>query len=305
MSELRNTFFKLYRGELGYKKEKSGFPPKWSPEGALERKFIDFKDYLWRPMVLKAIKKYSFYDFDVFHFESGIDFLKNEFFVKRLKSIGKKIICHYHGEDLRTRGVMPFIDKNSDLNITNELDLLYKHPNIKYLFLPFETKAFSQKKKLNEKIRIGHAPTNRIYKGSDDIIKICKKLEKEKIVEFDLIEGETSEVAIKRKQRCDLFIDQIGDRGGWGYGMNSVESLSMGICTLTELNSQYRKFISDHPFVNINKETLENELRGLIKNKEKIIDLGIKGKKWVYKNHDISKVSKKLYDYYNLIGINN
>ena len=58
-------------------------------------------------------------------------------------------------------------------------------------------KAFSQKKKLNEKIRIGHAPTNRIYKGSDDIIKICKKLEKEKIVEFDLIEGETSEVAIK------------------------------------------------------------------------------------------------------------
>ena len=102
-----------------------------------------------------------------------------------------------------------------------------------------------------------------------------------------------------------MFIDQIGDRGGWGYGMNSVESLSMGICTLTELNSQYRKFIPDHPFVNINKETLENELRGLIKNKEKIIDLGIKGKKWVYKNHDISKVSKKLYDYYNLIGINN
>ena len=63
-----------------------------------------------------------------------------------------------------------------------------------------------------------------------------QKLEKEKIVEFDLIE-ETSEIAIKRKQRCDLFIDQIGDRGGWGYGMN-LESLSMGIC-LTELNSQY------------------------------------------------------------------
>ena len=41
-------------------------------------------------MVLKAIKKYSFYDFDVFHFESGIDFLKNEFFVKRLNQLGKK-----------------------------------------------------------------------------------------------------------------------------------------------------------------------------------------------------------------------
>ena len=31
---------------------------------------------------------------------------------------------------------------------------------------------------------------------------------------------------------------------------------------------------------------------------KKIIDFGNKAKKWVYNNHDISKVSKKLYDYY-------
>ena len=239
MSDLRNTVFKFYRGKRGYKKEKNGYPPKWSPEGVIDKGFLNFKDKLWQPKVLSAIKKYSFYDFDVFHFESGTDFLKNEFFVKKLKSLGKKIICHYHGEDLRTRGVMPFIDRNSDLNITNELDLLYKHPNIKYLFLPFETKVFSPKPKLNKIIRIAHAPTDRLYKGSDEIIKICKKLENEKLLKFDLIEGETSEEAIKRKQRCDLFIDQIGDYGGWGYGMNSVESLSMGICTLTEINSEY------------------------------------------------------------------
>ena len=49
--------------------------------------------------------------------------------------------------------------------------------------------------------------------------------------------------------------------------------------------------MQDHP-VNISKETLENELRELIKNKEKIIDLRRKAKGWVYKNHDISKVSK-------------
>ena len=305
MSNLRNRFYKLYRGELGYRKEKRGFPPKWSPEGLLDKQFLDFKDSLWRPRVINVIEKYSLYDFDVVHFESGMDFLKNEFFVKKLKSIGKKIICHYHGEDLRTRGVMPFIDKNSDLNITNELDLLNKHPNIKYLFLPFETKAFSPRPELNKMIRIGHAPTDRLYKGSDNIIKVCKKLEKEKLLTFDLIEGETSEEAIRRKQQCDLFIDQIGNRGGWGYGMNSVESLSMGICTLTEINDEYKKFLPDHPFVNVNKESLENDLRKLIKNKDKITDFGIKAKKWVYKNHDISKVSKQLYDYYNSIGLSN
>ena len=54
--------------------------------------------------------------------------------------------------------------------------------NIKYLFLPFETKAFSPRPELNKMIRIGHAPTDRLYKGSDNIIKVCKKLEKEKII---------------------------------------------------------------------------------------------------------------------------
>ena len=73
--------------------------------------------------------------FDVYHFESGMDFLKNESFVKDLKKKNKKILCHYHGEDLRSRGVMPFIDQVSSLNLTNELDLLDKHPNLKYLFL--------------------------------------------------------------------------------------------------------------------------------------------------------------------------
>ena len=37
---------------------------------------------------------------------------------------------------------MPLIDSFSDLNLTNEVDLLYKHPKIKYLFLPYETSKF-------------------------------------------------------------------------------------------------------------------------------------------------------------------
>ena len=41
---------------------------------------------------------------------------------------------------------MPLIDSFSDLNLTNEVDLLYKHPKIKYLFLPYETsKIFKSK----------------------------------------------------------------------------------------------------------------------------------------------------------------
>ncbi|MBA64514.1 MAG: hypothetical protein CMG55_01800 [Candidatus Marinimicrobia bacterium] len=303
MASIRNFLYQLYRGKEGYYKEKVGFPPIWTPEGIIDKYFLKIKDFIWKPLILKAIKEFRLYDFDVIHFESGMDFLKNEFFVRKLKEKGKKIICHYHGEDLRSRGVMPFINKVADLNLTNELDLLKKHPNIEYLFLPFETSVFSEKQLMNDKIRVAHAPTNRFYKGSDKIIKICKKLAQEGKIDFDLIEGVSNKIALERKQKSDIFIDQIGDKGGWGYGMNSIESLSMGICTLTEMNDAYKLFIKDHPFVNINNKTIEKVLRNLILNRKKIISYGSRGKDWVKNNHDISEVGDKLYFYYQSIGL--
>ena len=170
--------------------------------------------------------------------------------------------------------------------------------------MPFETSVF-KKRTLSKKIlRVSHAPTNRFYKGSDHIIKICKKLENKNLITFDLIEDVTHEEAIKRKNKCDIFIDQIGDKGGWGYGMNSVESLSMGICTLTQINKRYQSFIPDNPFININKNNLEELLKELIQNREKLSLISIKSKKWVEKNHDIKMVSKNLYEYYKSIGLN-
>ena len=305
MSYMRNSIYKLYRGEEGYFKQKKGYPPIWEPEGVLDSIFLKIKDLIWKPIIFKAIKNFKLADFDVVHFESGMDFLKNEIFVKKLKKNEKKIICHYHGEDLRSRGVMPFIDKVSDLNLTNELDLLEKHPNIKYLFLPFETSRFDKKTRLNKILRVGHAPTNRFYKGSDHIITICEKLQLEGKIEFDLIENVSNRIALKRKSKSDIFIDQIGNRGGWGYGMNSIESLSMGICTLTEMNDTYEDFINNHPFININKNSLEARLRELINNHDRILLKGNEGKHWVEKNHDINKVADKLYKYYDSIGLTN
>tara|TARA_B100001113_G_C21123044_1_gene628312 strand:- start:4756 stop:5844 length:1089 start_codon:yes stop_codon:yes gene_type:complete len=303
MSSLRNYIYKFYRGEEGYFKEKKGYPPKWSTEGIFDHTFLKFKDWLWKPMVKKAINDFDLYNFDVVHFESGMDFLKNEFFVKELKERGKKIICHYHGEDLRTRGVMPFIDKVSDINLTNELDLLDKHPNIKYIFLPFSTSDYFQKTTLNKKLQLSHAPTNRYYKGSQHIIKVCQKLHNEGKIKFDLIEGLPHAVAMKHKANSDIFIDQIGNKGGWGYGMNSIESLSMGICTLTEMNDIYNEFISDHPFLHIEEKNLEKTLRDLIENREKITELGNRGKEWVEKNHNVKTVADTLYSYYRDIGL--
>ena len=71
MAGLRHQVYKLYRGNKGYQKEKSGFPPVWKPEGILDATFLRFKDWLWCSKVESAIKEFDLLNFDVVHFYGG------------------------------------------------------------------------------------------------------------------------------------------------------------------------------------------------------------------------------------------
>ena len=53
---------------------------------------------------------------------------------------------------------------------------------------------------------------------------------------------------MKIKLQCDIHIDQIGDRGGWGFGMSSLEAMSMGLCCMTQID-KCAPYIKDHPFI--------------------------------------------------------
>lgn len=307
LKQARHRVYQLYRGQKGYHKEKEGYPPVWQPEGRFDRWFLASKEKLWDKRIREAIEHYKLYDADVVHFESGMDFYKDARFAKTLKESGAKIICHYHGEDLRSRGVLKPLDEISDLNLTNEVDLLQKHPNIHYIFLPFDTDAFRKKYpriENNDPLPlVTHAPTNRYYKGSDDIIPICRKLENEGRITFRLIENLSHEEAMQIKRHSDIFIDQINDRGGWGYGMNSLESLAMGVCTATEMNKYYCEFLPDHPFINVNRTNLYERMLSLTFDRALRNKKGLEGIEWVKKHHDIASVGEQLYTYYARIGL--
>jgi glycosyltransferase involved in cell wall biosynthesis len=164
--------------------------------------------------------------------------------------------------------------------------------------LPYETENYNLIKKVSNQVKVCHSPTNRYYKGSEDIIKICRELEQENIIEFLLIEGKSQDEVVKMKKECDIYIDQIHNRGGWGYGMSSVEALSMGLICMTELVEEYRKFIPDHPFIAIDKGNLKQKIIQLTQNKEMLLHKKKEGKKWVAKYHGIKNVTKALYTHY-------
>ena len=40
LARIRNSVYKLYRGDEGYFKPRKGFPPEWKPEGWFDAKFL-------------------------------------------------------------------------------------------------------------------------------------------------------------------------------------------------------------------------------------------------------------------------
>lgn len=267
-------------------------PPKWKPHSTAEFYLVRLRDFLWKPIIETAIDENNLDSFDIIQLDGGLGFFRNSGFVKRMKALGKKIICCYTGSDLRTRGVIPVIDKIADLNVTVEFDHLFIHPNIKHVSLPFDAQKFNYKKAFSGKARIGHAPTNRAAKGSDVIIPVLNEIAEKFPVEIVLIENMSYNDAIKAKESCDIFVDQIGDLG---YGINSLESLAMGITTCSCLAPGFEEIYPDHPFVVIDKSNLKEKLLELISTKEDLNENPEYGRKWVEQTHDAVKVVQRIH----------
>ena len=289
---MRSLHYKINSKLKNEYSSKEGYPPVWEPNSFFEKIYFSIRDFIWSMKINPIIKKHNLFDYDVYHFEWGLDFYRNCGFSSKIKALNKKIICTYHGQDMRTRGVLKNLNQISDLNLTSELDLIDKHPNLNYMFLPINIAPGLRLKKTSDKIKICHSPTNRYYKGSQIVINACKKLsEKNKNVEFILIENMPNNNVIEIKKTCDILVDQIGDSGGWGYGMNSVEAMGLGLCCMTQMNNQCNQFFKNHPFLNINETNLTQQLEYLISNPE-IIDNNRSG--FLVDYPDIDMFTKKI-----------
>jgi glycosyltransferase involved in cell wall biosynthesis len=303
-------FFKLreaiYKKTGGPQKtiELEGYPPVWTSSNIAVKWFFKFRDKLWRFWIEPAIKKYGLLDFDVYHLETGLGFYRNGSFVNRISDSGKPIFNIFHGVELRHRGVLPQIDKHVTLNLTSELDLIPKHPNLKYLYLPYNVECVAPNYNLHKPITVCHATRNRYFKGSDIIIDVCRELEKSHNIRFLLIENLPHSETIRLKEEADIYIDQINNVAP-GYGMNSIEAMSLGTVCCTNMDEQYQEFMPDHPFVHVTPDTLVEELIKLIETPNNIIEKSKIARKWVEKHHSLKMVGNELYKYYRDSGLKN
>ncbi|MFA6598919.1 MAG: glycosyltransferase [Ignavibacteriaceae bacterium] len=280
--------------------------PKFQPANLFERSYFIFNDFMKKNLIDETIDKYHLNEYDIIHFDSGLDFYRNAKQANKWKNMGKKIICCYYGSDLRIRGLIEELDIISDLNITSEYDHLSLKSDLEYLFYPYDTNELPARKKHESKsIKIVHSPTNRKYKGTELILSVIDKIKKEREIEFILLENMSRDKVLAIKSECDIAIDQVGGTmGGTGYGKAGIETLAMGIPTITNMTKEYETWLPENPFVVANNgDELYEKLSSLIFDENIRNDFGFRGKNWVEKYHSYKNVNKKLYELYNKYNI--
>jgi len=273
----------------------------FQPKNILEILYFRCIDFSRKDKIEEVIEKYELDKFDIIHFDSGLDFYRNASQALKWKKLGKKIVCCYYGSDLRIRGIIKELDDISDLNITSEYDHLAMKSDLEYLFYPYDSSELPElNNQENEIVTIVHSPTNRKYKGTELIVNVIEKIKKERKINFILLENEKRSKVLEEKSKCNICIDQVGGRmGGTGYGKAGIETLAMGIPTVTNMTKEYSDWLPENPFVVANNESeLYDKLIELIDNKELRIQIGKSGKAWTEKYHGFENVNKNLKELY-------
>lgn len=258
---------------------------------------------------------------DVFHFHFGTSLTLDYSDLALLKELGKKVIMQYWGSDVRLYSkaikLNRFIKvKNMDEDsIKRKLELISKyipdclvdyelseyvkdyHPNIHYTRVAIDLNKYKFVKQTNnKKLLIVHAPTSPEIKGTSYILKAVEELKEKYDFNFKLVQNISHDQAIKIYEKADIIIDQILCGG---YGVFAVEAMAMGkpvICWIDDFMKE--KYPKELPIISANPDTIKEKIKYAIKNKDMLKEIGIQGRMYVERYHDMNIISKNMLQIY-------
>lgn len=146
---------------------------------------------------------------------------------------------------------------------------------------------------LNRKLKILHAPSNPLYKGTKFIVQEIEKLKSKFDFEFKMVSNVSITELYEEIKRSDLIIDQMLTGI---YGLFSIESMAMYkpiVCYVREDSWKYIE--GDCPIFNTSADGLYNTLHDILLNPNQLIEAGIRSRAFVEKYHDASKIAGQFY----------
>jgi hypothetical protein len=274
-------------------------PRFWSPANALDAALFRLRDRWWLPRAQRTIRKLGGLEqFDLIIADGGHDFTR---FPRLLLESSAPVFTIYYGSDMRVRGIIEPLERKALRTFTFEYDHTLLLPEARFLFYPYEEPDYAPTEqergayrppREGETIRVGHAPTNRAAKGTNEILAALESLRSEYPLEIVLIENLSHREALRLKATCHLFVDQIGELG---YGVNSIESLVMGIPTATEILPDFHCFLCERcgeepPFYQLTRARLQEDFRAIFADISRWQEKGAHGKRWAQQYHAVQGV---------------
>jgi glycosyltransferase involved in cell wall biosynthesis len=275
---------------------------------------------------IKEVAAQFISDYDVFHFHYSTSLTLDYSDLPLLKSMGKKVLMHHWGSDVRllseAEKINPYIKvKTTDEEMIKrtlyhlsqyidhgivadyELYLFIKdyYKNIHFIpqALNLEKYPFASLEKRKRPLLV-HAPTSPEIKGSKYIVAALENLQHRYKFDFKLIQGMSHEEAKGWYSKADLVIDEILCGA---YGMLAIECMSMGKPVISWLTDYIKgHYPSELPLLSANPDTIEQVIKNALDNRDMFPELGRKGRAYVEKYHDVKNVSKQLIELYHSIN---
>ena len=199
---------------------------------------------------------------------------------------------------------LDFYIRNSDLFLPGSamFDGMGRSDWITPSTLCIDTNEWSPQEKIQSNIfTVTHAPNHRSVKGTRYIIDSIESLKASGYqVSLRLIEKvDNREVRQIIGKESDLHVDQLFADG---YGLNALESMSLGIPTISNFQGPARDFFDqwtftkECPLIVSDESDLSEVILNLIQNPEELSQIGRLSREYVMSHHSYSSFAKNLHD---------
>lgn len=264
-------------------------------------------------------------EYDIYHFRYGRSLLPLNLDVPLLKALGKKVVFHFHGCDIRdrqhmlkthafspclncnenlcnpqARWVIKIAQRYGDLIFCSTPDILQFVDGAILVPQPIDLDYWRSGRETRSegdgKMIVLHAPTNRQIKGTAYIVEALGRLKQENhSVELMLVEGVPHDRVKPLYEKAAIVVDQV--LMGW-YCLLAVEGMALEKPVLSYIRDDLRDCQPDLPIIDTSPSDIYDHLKTLVENPALRRDLGARGRDYVERVHDVKVIAKQLIDLY-------
>ena len=259
---------------------------------------------------------------DVYHFHFGRTLVPpHNPDLPLYHALGKKVVFHYHGCDVRDRAHMlathaaatctecdPFCNparqravlasarRFADRELVSTPDLLESAPRALHLPEAADLQGYPFALSHDPPTRVLHAPTNRLIKGTRYVERAYDTLrDRFPAVRFETVERLPWTELRDAMAGCDVVVDQVFM--GW-YGMVAVEAMAMGKPVLCFIRDDFELRLDRCPIVRCTRDDLAEQLAELLADGPRRRALGEAGREYVERVHAAPVIARRLVDLY-------